>query len=181
MSNPRSLLLAIGAAALCFALVLGIAVGLVSGAAAQTPTPAGEAKQETTAAGEAKAQAYDAFVAALASELGVDAAQVDAAIRTVLKQRIAEQLAAGEITDEAAAARTAVIDVTDAPLALGGHHDGWGHGGGDGERGRGDRDGDRDLAPGGEDDGGEDPGVGGEAPDSLPSTDDPDVAATPAV
>lgn len=53
---------------------------------------------------------------------------VDAAIRTALARRIADQLAAGEIGDEAAAARTAVIEVSDAPLAVGGFGFGRRHG-----------------------------------------------------
>ncbi len=115
--NPRALLIAIGATALAFALVVaGIATGPAD-AAAQAATPgAGGA----TAESDNRAEAYAAFVASIAAELGVgDGAQVDAAIRTALKQQVDDELAAGELSAEAAAARKAVIDVTDAPLPLG--------------------------------------------------------------
>ena len=175
--NPRKLPAAIGATALGVALVLGGNLTGAIDAIAQTATPATE---ETTDVDAERAQAYDDFVASLATDLGVDATEVDVAIRTALKEQIDVLQAAGELTAEEAAAQKAVIDVTEAPLGLGGHH-GRGPGGRFGGRERGDRDGDRDLVPGIEDVGNDDSGVDGEAPGTLPATDDPDAAATPTI
>ena len=145
MSNPRSLLIAVGTAAVGFALVLDIAAGLVGDTSAQTTTPAGEATRAAPDTCEAKAQAYDAFVAALATELGVDAAEVDATIRAALKQQVDAQEAAGELSVEQAATMKEVVDDSESPLMLVGHRGGWGSGGADGHvkgRGRGGRVGD---------------------------------------
>ena len=90
-----------------------------------------------------RAQAYDSFVAALASELGSDEAAVDAAIRTALTQQVDEREAAGDLDIERAAAMRAVIEVSEAPLFLGfGGHGGM-HGF-DGRHGPGGRGGDDD-------------------------------------
>ena len=135
--NPRALLISIGATALAFALVVAGIAGGPGDAAAQAATPD---TGGTTAESDDRAEAYAAFVASIAAELGVaDGAQVDAAIRTALKQEIDARQAAGELSVEEAAARKAVIDVTAAPLPLGfGGHGPFrgGPGGfGDGERG----------------------------------------------
>jgi hypothetical protein len=116
--------------------VVGLA-GVGARVAAQTATPDEGTVTDFEAA---RAASYDSFVDTLAAELGIDdPAQVDAAIRTALKQVVDERLAVGELSVEAAAARKAVIDVTEAPLMLGigmegrfpgghGPMDGAGHG-----------------------------------------------------
>ena len=78
-----------------------------------------------------RVQAYDSFVAALASELDVDEAAVDAAIRSVLKQQIAAQEAAGRLDADQVVELQAMIDDAEAPLFLG-----FGGPGGFGGRGR---------------------------------------------
>ena len=158
--TPRGLLTTIGATALGFGLIIGGAPAIPD-VFAQQATPAAEAPAQTEqgqrAAFEAeRAQAYDSFVAALASELGSDEAAVDAAIRTALTQQVDERDAAGDLDTEQAAAMKAVIDVSDAPLFLGfGGHGGFQgfdeHGGRHGGNDRGeDRDQDGDL-PGDDD------------------------------
>ncbi len=164
--NPRSLLITIGAAALGFALVLGVMVGGVPGAVAQTTATAGDETEETRDA--ARAQAYDDFLASLAGQLGVDAAQLDGAVQTALREQVDAQEAAGELSVEQAAALRAVIDVSEAPLSLG-----------VGGRGRHGFDSPFD---------GPFDGRGGDEdrldPDGLPETEDPDdetVPSTPVV
>jgi len=145
--TPRALITTIGATALAFGAVIGGAATAPQAYAQETQTAQVEADAIAEFEAE-RAEAYEAFVAALAEELGSDEEAVDAAIREALKQQVAEQLEAGEISEEAAAARTAVIDVTDAPL--GGHgFAGHGFGGrgsdGPGFGGPGGRGGDRDV------------------------------------
>ena len=122
--TPRGLLTTIGATALGFGLIIGGAPAIPDVFAQEATPPAAEAstqtKQEQEIDFEAqRAQAYDSFVAALASELGADEAAVDAAIRTALTQQVDEREAAGELDIERAAAMRAVIEVSEAPLFLG--------------------------------------------------------------
>jgi hypothetical protein len=156
--TPRGLLTTIGATALGFGLIIGGAPVIPDVFAQEATPPAVEAptsmREELKAEFEAqRAEAYDSFVAALASELGSEETAVDAAIRTALTQQVDEREAAGEIDLERAAAIRAVIEVSQAPLFLGfggpggmhGFHDHHGpHGPGDRIGGE-DRDQDRDL------------------------------------
>ena len=154
--TPRGLLTTIGATALGFGLIIGGAPAIPDVLAQATP-PAAEVPAQTEQSQRAdfeaqRAQAYDSFVAALASELGSDETAVDAAIRTALTQQVDEREAAGEIDIERAAAVRAVIEVSEAPLFLGfGGHGGM-HGFDDHDgrhgpvwRGGEDRDGDGEL------------------------------------
>ena len=114
--TSRALVTSIGATALAFGAVIGgVATSPLVAAQNEGPTRA----ERMAEMQQAEAEAYQGFVATMAAELGVANADVDAAIREALKQRIADHLAAGELTVEEAAARSAVIDVTDAPLPLG--------------------------------------------------------------
>ena len=119
--TPRGLLTTIGATALGLGIVIG-GTTAIQDAFAQETTPAAEtsaqAEQESDFEAQ-RTQAYDSFVAALATELGTDETAVDAAIRTALKQQVNEREAAGDLDTEQAAALEAVIDVTEAPLFLG--------------------------------------------------------------
>src|SRR5215211_7676276 len=119
--TPRGLLTTIGATALGFGLVIGAAPAIPDVFAQEATPPAAEAPAQ---AGQGqridfeaqRAQAYDSFVASLASELGSDEAAVDAAIRTALTQQVDEREAAGDVGTEQAAAMKAVIEVSEAPL-----------------------------------------------------------------
>src|SRR5215211_7483421 len=149
--TPRGLLTTIGATALGFGLVIGGAPALPNAFAQEATPPAAQAPAQTEQQQKAdfeaqRAQAYDSFVAALASELGSDEAAVDAAIRTALTQQVDERAAAGDLGAEQAAAMKAVIDVSEAPLFLGfgGHGEMHGFAGHDGRHGPGDRDGGED-------------------------------------
>jgi hypothetical protein len=128
--TPRGLLTTIGATALGFGLIIGGAPALPDVFAQEATPPAAEAPAQTEQGlridfEAQRAQAYDGFVAALASELGTDEAAVDAAIRSALTQQVDEREAAGDLNTEAAAAMKAVIDVSDAPLFFGfGRHGG---------------------------------------------------------
>ena len=122
--TPRGLLTTIGATALGFGLIIGGAPVIPDVFAQEATPPAVEAptsiREELKAEFEAqRAEAYDSFVAALASELGSEETAVDAAIRTALTQQVDEREAAGEIDLERAAAIRAVIEVSQAPLFLG--------------------------------------------------------------
>src|SRR5918994_2829066 len=167
--TPRGLLTTIGATALGFGLIIGGAPAIPD-VFAQEATPAAEAPartvQEQRIDFEAqRAEAYDSFIAALASELGSDEAAVDAAIRTALTQQVDEREAAGDLDTEAAAAMRAVIEVSEAPLFLGFGGRGGMHGfaGHDGRHGPGGR-------IGGEDRDGALPGAD-ESPAGLPGDD----------
>jgi hypothetical protein len=144
--TPRGLLTTIGATALGFGLIIGGAPAIPDVFAQEATPPAAEAPAQTAQEQRIdfearRAQAYDSFVAALASELGTDEAAVDAAIRTALTQQIDEQEAAGDLRVEQAAAMKAVIEVSEAPLFLGfGGRDGMhGFAGHDGRHGPGGR------------------------------------------
>ena len=161
--TPRGLLTTIGATALGFGLILGGAPAIPD-VFAQEATPAAEAPAQTEQGQEIdleaqRAQAYDSFIAALASELGSDEATVDAAIRTALTQQVDEREAAGDLDLERAAAMRAVIEVSEAPLFLGL----GGHGGMHGFDGR--------HGPGGRG-GGDDRDQDDESPAGLPGDDD---------
>lgn len=165
--TPRVLLTTIGATALGFGLVISGAPAIPDVFAQEATPPAAVAPAQTEQEIDSetqRAQAYDSFVAALASELGSDEGAVDAAIRTALTQQVDEREAAGDLDTERAAAMRAVIEVSDAPLFLGFGDRGGLHGfdGRGGRHGHGDRDGigDRDL-----------PGVD-ESPAGLPGADD---------
>jgi hypothetical protein len=122
--TPRGLLTTIGATALGFGLVIG-GTSAIPDVFAQAATPPAAEAPAQSAQGQRidfeapRAQAYDSFVAALASELGSDKTAVDAAIRKALTQQVDERAAAGDIGVEQAAAMKAVIQVSQAPLFLG--------------------------------------------------------------
>src|SRR5215207_1392646 len=122
--TPRGLLTTIGATALGFGLVIGVAPVIPEVFAQEATPPAAEAPAQVAQGQEIdfeaqRAQAYDSFVTALASELGSDKAAVDAAIRTALTQQVDEREAAGDLSAEQAAAMKAVIGVSKSPLFLG--------------------------------------------------------------
>jgi Arc/MetJ family transcription regulator len=95
---------------------------------AQSGTPTAETDKNT-----ALTQSYDDFLAKMATNLGVgDAAQVDVAIRTTLKQMIDDSAAAGELTAEQATLLKERVDSSEVPLrsVVGrgrGHRDGSDH------------------------------------------------------
>jgi hypothetical protein len=169
--TPRGLLTTIGATALGFGLIIGGAPAIPDVFAQEASPPAAEApvqtEQEQRFDFEAqRAEAYDSFVAALASELGADEAAVDAAIRTALTEQVDEREAAGDLDIERAAAMRAVIEVSEAPLFLG-----FGdHGGMHGFAGR--------HGPGGR--GGVDRAQGDDSPAGLPGDDDASSQSAPA-
>ena len=134
----------IGATALTFGVVIGGCAIAPIGASAQE-AQAAEANASVAEFEAAQAEAYEAFVASLAGSLGSDEDAVDAAIREALTLRVTERLDTGEITEEEAAAWTAAIDGSDAPLGGRGFA---GHGPNGSGFGRtdGPRDGDRDAS-----------------------------------
>jgi hypothetical protein len=143
--TPRGLLITIGATALGFGLIIGGAPAIPD-VFAQDATPAAEAPAQTAQEQRndfeaQRSEAYDSFVAALASELGTDESTVDAAIRTALTQQVDEREAAADLDIERAAAMRAVIEVSEAPLFLGFGGRGGMHGfnGHDGRHGPGGR------------------------------------------
>ena len=163
--TPRGLLTTIGATALGFGLIIGGAPAIPDVFAQDATPPASQAPAQTEQGPRAnfeaqRAQAYDSFVAALASELGSDKTAVDAAIRTALTQQVDQRAAAGDLNAEQAAAIKAVISVSKAPLFLGF----GGHGGLQGFDDHGGRHGDTDR------DGGEDRGQDGDLPGDDDST-----------
>lgn len=161
--TPRGLLTTIGATALGFGLIIGGAPEIPD-VFAQDATPPASVAPAQTEQGQVvdfeaqRAEAYDSFIAALASELGSDEAAVDAAIRTALTQQVDEREAAGDLDIERAAAMRAVIEVSEAPLFLGF----GGHGGMHGFDGR--------HGPGGR--GGDDRDQDDESSAALPGDDD---------
>lgn len=127
--------LAFGALALLL-VVVGTRAAGSSSVAAQSATPAANAGTGGTTAGDATTDPaatdpYQDFLAKLATNLGVaDAAQVDAAIRTTLKQTVDERQAAGDLSTDEATAIKSRIDAADVPLGLiGGRHGGFDRGG----------------------------------------------------
>ena len=112
--NKRLQTLGMGASLLA---VLGVAA--ISGPAVFAQSPATPAA--TAAADKATPSAYSAFVARLATTLGItDPAKVDAAIKTSLKQMVDDRFTAGDISAKEATAMKAEIDAaTDATGLLG--------------------------------------------------------------
>jgi hypothetical protein len=119
--NKRVIVTAAGTTALGVGMVIGAATGSLDALAQETPpgmeTPARVAQDGDPDA--RLAQAYESFVAALASELDSDETAIDAAIRTALKQQIAEMAAAGGLDADQAVALQERIDAAEAPLFLG--------------------------------------------------------------
>jgi hypothetical protein len=100
--------LALSAAALA---LIGTGAVASNGVFAQESTPEAESTPAVGSAGETETSAYDEFVAGLAANLGIsDPATVDTAIKETLKQKVDEQLAAGEISANEATARKERID-----------------------------------------------------------------------
>ncbi len=135
-------------------LALFLSVGLIGSAFAQTdPTGQDEATptdEDTSTTTSTAGDSYQDFLDQLAANLGgTDAAALDAAIRTTLKQTVDARLAAGEISANAADALKQQIDTADVPLRhvgliggrLGGGLDGLGRGGFGHGRGHGPLDG----------------------------------------
>jgi hypothetical protein len=124
--------MALGAAALA---LIGTGVVASDSVFAQESTPAAESTPAVGSAGETETSAYDEFVAGLAANLGIsDLATVDTAIKETLKQRVDEELAAGEISANEAAARKERIDAGEFGgffLGHGDHRDGGPRGGHD--------------------------------------------------
>ena len=151
--TPRSLLTTIGATALTLGTIVGgtalaphvsaqdatgtpaTSTTITVPADASTTTGATSRSAQREAFQQERVKAYQSFVASMAKELNVSPDAVDKAIRASLKQAVADQLAAGTITKEQAAAVSAVIDVADVPIfgGMGGpgmeHGDGWDRGG----------------------------------------------------
>src|SRR5918995_3215230 len=100
--TPRGLLTTIGTTALGFGLIIGGAPAIPDVFAQEATPPAAEAPAQTAQEQRIdfeaqRAEAYDSFIAALASELGSDETAVDAAIRTALTRQIDEREAAGDL------------------------------------------------------------------------------------
>jgi hypothetical protein len=99
------------------ATAAALAVVVVGGGAAYAATQL-TPKQESAA-----------IVADAAEELGVTPAQVTAALKQAMTNRVDAALAAGEITQAQAKAMKERIDAGEVPLVgVGGHHGGPGHG-----------------------------------------------------
>lgn len=122
--------LAFGALALLLVFV-GTRASGSSSVAAQSATPAAGTGVGGTTVDSATTDPYQDFLAKLATNLGVaDAAAVDAAIRTTLKQTVDERLAAGDLSANDATAIKERIDAADVPLGIiGGRHGGIARGG----------------------------------------------------
>lgn len=136
MMISRGILTTIGATALGVGVVFGGAT-VIPNALAQDSTPAAQApvQAQEEADHEARfAEAYDSFVATLASELDVDEAAVDAAIRAALKEQVAALEAAGKLDADEVAELQAMIDEAEVPFGFG---MGMGMGGPGGFGGRG--------------------------------------------
>ena len=156
--NRRELVVGGGASALTLA-VAGLAAHRAVDAQDATPS-AGTGTPAT--AQDDKQTRYQAFVAALAANLGIaDAGTVDTAIRTTLKQQVDAEYAAGNISANDATALKDAIDASDAPLGGFGKHGGRRGGTGGRHDGGLDDDGDGDDAqPGGAGGGGTTPSAG---------------------
>jgi Arc/MetJ family transcription regulator len=159
----------VGGSASAVALTMaGLAAQRAVNAQDATPTPSTGTEPPATTDGETTNR-YDAFVAALATALGSgDAATVDAAIRTALKQMVDDKFAAGNISANEATARKEQIDTAESPL--GGFGFG-GHGGKGGIRGG------RNDARGGQNDG--QPGGSDESDGTGSDETAPETEATP--
>lgn len=119
--TPRGLLTTIGATALGFGIVLGSgAVTQPTYAQEETPGITAPARDDRFAEVEQqRAEHYDAFVATLASELGADEADVDAAIREALKAQLAQLAGEENIDADVVAELESMIDESEAPLPIG--------------------------------------------------------------
>jgi hypothetical protein len=127
----RGLLTAIGATALGIAVLSGGAPAVQNAFAQEATTPTVQEQEQLQNPAQIdheqqrldfeaeRAEAYDSFIAALATELGDEEAAVDAAVRTALKAQVDALQAAGDLDAERAAAAKAVIDVSEAPLFSG--------------------------------------------------------------
>jgi hypothetical protein len=127
----RGLLTTIGATALGIAVLSGGAPAVQNAFAQEATAPTVQDQAQTQDPAQIdweqqrldfeaeRAEAYDSFIAALATELGNDEAAVDAAIRTALKAQVDALQTAGDLDAERAAAAKAVIDVSEAPLFSG--------------------------------------------------------------
>jgi hypothetical protein len=117
--TSRKILTTVGAAALGFGVIIGgttVPNVLAQDTPATTETPAQAAETDP----EARfAEAYDSFVATLASELDADETAVDAAIRTALKEQVAALESEGRLDAEQVAEIQQVIDESDVPFAFG--------------------------------------------------------------
>lgn len=105
-----------GGVAALLALILGVVL-MGSVFAQETPaTPTGEDATTATTDNDR----YQDFLNRLAANLGgTDAAALDLAIRTTLKEEVDARLAAGEISANAAEALKEQIDTADSPLGHG--------------------------------------------------------------
>lgn len=186
--TSRTILSTVGAAALGLGVIIGgttMPNVLAQDAPATTEAPAQAAANEP----EARfAEAYDQFVATLASELNAEDAAVDAAIRTALKAQVAALETDGVLDAEQVTEIQQQIDESEVPFGFGmggpgrfGERGGMHGFGGPGKEHRGSRGG-----FGGWENGPERPGqapVGESAPATLPAADDaadqsvPDSAA----
>jgi hypothetical protein len=136
--HQRLKILALSVAALA---MVGTGAIVSDGVFAQESTPEAESTPAVGSAGDTETSAYDEFVAGLAANLGIsDPATVDSAIKETLKQKVDEQLAAGEISANEATARKERIDAGEFGgffFGRGGFRDGGPRGGFD-HRGDGD-------------------------------------------
>ncbi|HKG24005.1 MAG TPA: hypothetical protein VKB09_00065 [Thermomicrobiales bacterium] len=158
----------VGGSASAVALTMaGLAAQRAVNAQDATPVPSTSTATPGTTQNEAQS-GYQEFVAGLAANLGVaDAATVNAAIRTTLKQLIDAEFAAGNISANDATALKAAIDAAESPLRIGGF---GGRGGIGGRDGRGDRHGGpNDGRPNGSDKPG-DTDQDETAPEATPTT-----------
>lgn len=115
--HRRNFVVGGGAAALT---VAGLAIQRSAGAQDATPTPStGASTPEATKQNQEQAT-YQSFVAALATNLGItDAAKVDTAIRTTLKQLVDQTFTAGHISADEANALKSGIDFSPSPIGVG--------------------------------------------------------------
>jgi hypothetical protein len=151
--NRRFSMFVLSAAAL---VIVGTGAIVSNGVFAQESTPEAEGTPAVGSDAETETSAYDEFVAGLAANLGIsDPATVDTAIKETLKQRVDEQLAAGEISANEATARKERIDAGEFGRFF---------------FGRGDRDGDRGGHDGRDDRGEQDDSDTGEEDDSDTSS-----------
>ncbi len=167
--TSRKILTTVGAAALGLGVIIG-GTTMPHVLAQEAPTQSAETNPEAHFA-----EAYDRFVATLASELDADEAAVDAAIRTALKEQVAALEAEGLLDAEQVAEIQQRIDEADVPFGPGI----GGFGGRGGMRGFGGHDGDfkgrggEHRGPRGDFDGRDQPDISApDAPvgDSVPAT-----------
>jgi hypothetical protein len=122
MMTSRRFLTTFGATALGLGIVIGDGATAPLVFAQEETTPAVESAAQADPAGdleESRVEAYNAFVAALASELNVDDTAVDAAIRTALKEQLAQAEEEGNLDAELVAELEQMIDEAEAPLPFG--------------------------------------------------------------